>query len=137
VAAADVAEALGAEVGEQVPLEVVATGGPRAQGRTRGVVTMAGVVGSAWLYRKVAIRTLSQVANQRTVRLSPLPGTLGMTRCAARAVVRERCSQRGETRPGAVRARPAPAAATEAAMPPSAGASGGAGAARAGGCDRP
>jgi hypothetical protein len=98
---------------------------------------MASVVGSMWLYRKVGNRTLSQVVNQRTVRLSPLPGTSGLTGRAETVVVREPFVRRTGTRRGATGAESTPAAATEPAMPSSAGTRRGAGAAPTGGSDRP
>jgi hypothetical protein len=86
---------------------------------------------------EVGIRTLSQIASQRTVTLATLPGAPGPTDDAVRAVVRKRFPRRGGMRPEASGAQPAPAAATEAAMQPSPGASGRAGADPAGGSDWP
>jgi hypothetical protein len=98
---------------------------------------MASVVGSMWLYRKVANLTFSPVVNQRTVRLSPLPGTSSETGGAEKVVVREPFARLRGTRRGASGAQSTPAAATEAAMPSSAGARRGGRSAPAGGSDRP
>jgi hypothetical protein len=95
---------------------------------SRGVVTMAGVVGSMCLYWKARNRALSQVVNHRTVRLSSLPGTPAVTGRAENVVVREPFPRRRRTRRGSSRAQPAPAAATRAVTPSSAGARGAAGA---------